>query len=161
MAQTFTLVQSFPTHVDKVLAARERRFEDMSKHDGLKGQEVLEQHVDGNIRTTRRAFSLADKLPDAIKAMVPAGFLNLVETARFDTAAKINRFDVIYEQNPDRLRITGVTKYIHESDTSSRREYEITVKVNMALIGGMLEGQIASSFKKGIEKDYENIKGML
>jgi hypothetical protein len=65
------------------------------------------------------------------------------------------------EQNPDRLRISGVTKYIGESETSSRREYEITVKVNMALIGGILESQIASSFRKGIERDFEVIQGLL
>lgn len=161
MAQTFKLVQAFPAHVDQVLAARERRFEDMSKLDSLKGQQILSQTQEGTVKITKRAFSLADKIPDAIKPMIPAGFLNLVETARFDTATKTNRFEVIYEQNPDRLRISGVTKYIDEGASSSRREYEITVKVNMALIGGMLESQIAGSFKKGIEKDYENIQGML
>lgn len=161
MAQTFQLVQSFPAHIDKVLAARERRFEDVSKQEGLKGQQILDRKVEGNIITTRRAFSLADKIPDAIKPMVPAGLLNLTEVAKFDTAEKINRFEVTYEQNPDRLRISGVTKYIHENDASSRREYSITVKVNIALIGGILESQIASSFRKGIEKDFEIIRDLL
>ncbi|MBL8035484.1 MAG: DUF2505 domain-containing protein [Leptospiraceae bacterium] len=161
MAHTFTLIQSFPAHVDKVLAARERRFEDVSKQEGLKGQQVLDRTTEGSIITTKRAFSLADKIPDAIKPMVPAGFLNLTETARFDTAERINRFEVIYEQNPDRLRISGVTKYIHENEQSSRREYSITVKVNIALIGGMLESQIASSFRKGIEKDFDIIRELL
>jgi hypothetical protein len=161
MAQTFTLVQVFPAHIDKVLAARERRFEDMSKLESIKGQEILDRHQEGNVVVTKRAFSLADKIPDAIKPMVPAGFLNLVETARFDVEDKINRFEVSYEQNPERLRISGITKYIDESPSSSRREYEITVKVNIALIGGVLENQIAGSFKKGIEKDYENIKSLL
>jgi Protein of unknown function (DUF2505) len=161
MAQKFTLTQVFPASVDKVLAARERRFEDMSKLENLKGQQILSQIQEGSVKVTKRAFSLADKIPDAIKPMVPAGFLNLVETARFDDDTKINRFEVTYEQNPDRLRISGVTKYIAESDSSSRREYEITVKVNMALIGGVLENQIANSFKKGIEKDYDIIKGIL
>ncbi len=161
MAQTFTLTQVFPASVDKVLAARERRFEDMSKLENLKGQQILSQTQEGSVKITKRAFSLADKIPDAIKPMVPAGFLNLVETARFDHDSNINRFDVIYEQNPDRLRISGVTKYIAESGSSSRREYQITVKVNMALIGGVLENQIANSFKKGIEKDYDIIKALL
>lgn len=161
MAQTFTLVQVFPAHVDQVLAARERRFEDVSKQEGLKGQQILNRVTEGNVITTKRAFSLADKIPDAIKSMVPAGFLNLVETAKFDTADKINRFDVVYEQNPDRLRISGVTKYIHIGDKESKREYNITVKVNIALIGGLLESQIASSFRKGIEKDYEIIKDLV
>lgn len=161
MAQTFTLVQVFPAHVDKVLAARERRFEDLSKLENLKGQTILSQTQEGSVKITKRAFSLADKIPDAIKPMVPAGFLNLVETARFDADTKINRFEVTYEQNPDRLKISGVTKYIDEGPSSSRREYEITVKVNMTLIGGIMENQIASSFKKGIEKDYENINSIL
>jgi len=161
MAQTFKLTQNFQASVDKVLAARERRFEDVSKLEGLKGQELLDRQESGGVITSKRAFSLADKLPDAIKALMPAGFLNLEEVAHFDTNAKTNRFDVTYPQNPDRMRIKGFTKYIAETDTSSRREYEITVSVNMALIGGMLEGQIASSFKKGIEKDYEVITSLL
>lgn len=161
MAQSFKLVQEFPGSVDKVLAAREKRFDDLSKVDSVKGQEILERKTEGNIITTVRAFSLADKIPDAIKPMVPAGFLNLVETAKFDTSTRINRFEVTYTQNPDRLKISGETHYIHVDDTSSRREYNITVKVNIALIGGVLESQIASSFKKGIEKDFENIKELL
>ena len=160
MAQTFKLVQVFPASLEKVLAARERRFEDLSKLENLKGQQILSQTHEGTVKITKRAFSLADKIPDAIKPMVPAGFLNLEETARFDEATKINRFEVTYAQNPDRLKINGVTKYIDEGATS-RREYQITVKVNMALIGGILENQIASSFKKGIEKDYDNIKEIL
>lgn len=161
MAQTFKLTQVFPASLDKVLAARERRFEDVSKQEGLKGQQLLDRKQEGSVIISTRAFSLADKLPDAVKAMVPAGFLNVTEVARFDTESKINRFEVTYQQNPDRLRVTGVTKYIAESDSSSRREYEITVKVSMALIGGMLESQIASSFRKGIEKDFEVIKDLL
>jgi hypothetical protein len=161
MPANFKLKQSFSAHVDEVLAARERRFDDVSKQESLKKQELLDRRHEGDLIISRRAFSLADKIPDALKSMIPAGFLNLVETAKFDTKNKVNRFEVIYEQNPDRLRISGVTHYIHESDTSSRREYDITVKVNMALVGGMLENQIASSFRKGIEKDYEVIKELL
>jgi hypothetical protein len=161
MAQTFKLVQEFPGSVEKVLAARERRFEDLSKLDSVKGQEILDRKQEGSVITTKRAFSLADKIPDAIKPMVPAGFLNLEETARFDTATKVNRFEVIYVQNPDRLKISGITHYIGIDESKSRREYEITVKVNIALIGGVLENQIASSFKKGIERDFEIIEDLL
>lgn len=161
MAANFKLTQSFSASVEAVLAARERRFDDVSKQDGLKKQEILERYHEGTLLVTRRAFSLADKIPDALKAMVPVGFLQLVETAKFDTVNNINRFEVVYEQNPERLKISGVTHYIHESDNSSRREYDITVKVNMALIGGLLEQQIAASFRKGIEKDYEIIKEIL
>lgn len=161
MPANFKLTQSFSAHVDEVLAARERRFEDVSKQESLKKQELLDRKHEGNVIVSRRAFSLADKIPDALKAMIPAGFLNLVETARFDTESKVNRFEVVYEQNPERLRINGETHYIHEGENSSRREYNITVKVNMALVGGMLESQIASSFRKGIEKDYEVIKELL
>jgi hypothetical protein len=161
MATTFKLVQNFPASVDAVLSARERRFEDVSKQEALKKQEILDRKEDGTVITTKRAFSFSDKIPEAVRSMVPAGFLNMTETARFDTATKINRFEVMQEQNPDRLRISGVTKYIGETDKSSRREYEITVKVNMALIGGLLENQIASSFRKGIERDFEVIKALL
>lgn len=161
MAQTFKMTQRFAAPLKEVLAARERRFEDVSKQEGLKGQELLDRkEVDGVI-TSKRAFSLADKLPDAIKALVPAGFLNLEEVAKFDTKTTTNRFEVSYPPNPDRLKITGETHYVAESDVACRRDYNITVKVGMALIGGMLEGQIASSFKKGIEKDYEVIKDLL
>ncbi|GAB4427634.1 MAG: hypothetical protein OHK0011_09620 [Turneriella sp.] len=161
MSANFKLRQSFAAHVDEVLAARERRFDDVSKQESLKKQELLERRHEGDFIVSRRAFSLADRIPDALKSMIPAGFLNLVETAKFDTKNRVNRFEVIYEQNPDRLRISGVTHYVHESDTSSRREYDITVKVNMALVGGILENQIASAFRKGIEKDYEVIKELL
>lgn len=161
MAARFTLTQNFAAHVDKVLAARERRFEDVSKHDGLKKQDILDRHQEGSVLVTKRAFSLADKLPDALKTLLPSSFLKLVEIARFDTQTKTNRFEVIFEENPDRLQMKGETHYIHESDTSSRREYNISVKVNWALIGGMIENQIASSFRKGIEKDYEIIQEIL
>lgn len=161
MAVNFKLTQSFPASVEAVLAARERRFDDVSKQEGLKKQEILERYQEGTTLVTRRAFSLADKIPDALKGMVPANFLQLVETAKFDTVNNTNRFEVVYEQNPERLKISGVTHYIHESEKSSRREYDITVKVNMALIGGLLEQQIAASFRKGIEKDYEIIKEIL
>lgn len=161
MPANFKLMQRFPAHVDQVLAARERRFDDISRQESLKKQELLDRRHEGDLVISRRAFSLADKIPDALKTMIPAGFLSLVETARFDTKNKVNRFEVIYEQNPDRLRISGVTHYIHESDSSSRREYDITVTVNMALVGGLLENQIASSFRKGIEKDYEVIQELL
>jgi len=161
MAQTFRLLQPFPASVEKVLAARERRFEDLSKHDGLKNQALLDRRQEGKVVVTKRALSLADKIPDAIKPLVPAGLLNLVETAHFDTETNTNRFVVTYVDNPDRLKITGVTKYIGESESASRREYEITVAMNVAFVGGLLENQIASSFRKGIEKDYENIKELL
>ncbi|HRP70701.1 MAG TPA: DUF2505 domain-containing protein [Turneriella sp.] len=161
MSQSFTLTQKFAASREHVLAARERRFEDLSKHDGVKKQEILSETHEGAVKITKRAFSLADKVPDMVKSMMPAGFLNLTETARFDTETKTNRFDVTYEQNPDRMQIKGETKYIDEGENSSRREYNITVKVNIPLVGSLLEIQIASSFKKGIEKDYQNIQDIL
>lgn len=161
MPANFKLTQSFSAHVDEVLAARERRFDDVSKQESLRKQELLDRRREGDLIVSRRAFSLADKIPEALRTMIPPGFLDLVETAQFDTKNRINRFEVVYEQNPERLRISGVTQYIHESEKSSRREYDITVRVNMALVGGLVESQIASSFRKGIERDYEVIKEIL
>ncbi|MBV6492943.1 MAG: hypothetical protein LDLANPLL_00949 [Turneriella sp.] len=161
MAQTFTLLQKFPYSRERVLAARERRFEDLSKHDSLKKQEILSETYEGPVKITKRVFSLADKIPDIAKSIIPQGYLDMVETARFDSETKINRFEVLNEQNPDRFQIKGETKYIEEGPDSSRREYNISVKVNITLLGSLVEMQIANSFKKGIEKDFENIKEIL
>ncbi|MCX7633189.1 MAG: DUF2505 family protein [Turneriella sp.] len=161
MAARFTLVQHFAAPLADVLAARERRFEDPSRHEGLKKQEVLERRQEGSVIVTRRAFSLADKLPDPLRKWVPADFLQLTETARFDIATSTNQFEVIYDKNPDRLRINGTTHYIAEGPQSTRREYDIRVAVNMPIVGGIVENQIAGLFRKSIEKDHEILQEIL
>ncbi|HNA79788.1 MAG TPA: hypothetical protein PKY99_10060, partial [Turneriella sp.] len=70
MPANFKLKQSFSAHVDEVLAARERRFDDVSKQESLKKQELLDRKHEGDLIVSRRAFSLADKIPEALKAMI-------------------------------------------------------------------------------------------
>lgn len=161
MAHTFTLTQTFPASLEKVLAARERRYEDVSKQEGLNKQELLDRREEGSIIISKRSFSLADKIPDAIKSLVPKNFLQLTENSRFDRSNNTNRFEVEQAENPGRLKISGFTRYIAENDRSSRREYEITITINIALVGGLVESQLASSYRKGLERDFEVIKGYL
>ena len=161
MANSFNLTQQFSAGLESVLAAREKRYDDISKQDGLKGHELLDKKNEGGFIISRRSLSLADRIPDVVKAMIPAGLLNVTEEARFELATNINRFEVTYDKNPDKLRISGVTRYIKESDKTCRREYNITVRVDIPLIGGMVETQIMNSFRKGIERDYEIISEIL
>jgi len=161
MANSFNLTQQFHASIESVLAAREKRYDDISKQDGLKGQELLDKKTEGGFIISRRALSLADRIPDAVKTMIPAGLLNVTEEARFEIATNTNRFEVTYDKNPDKLRISGITRYIRESENSCKREYNISVRVDIPLIGGMVETQIMNSFRKGIERDYEIISELL
>lgn len=150
----YKLRQEFPYPLKVVLAARELRYEDIDNQPGLKSQELLSTERDGTVIITKRLFRFGTAIPDMIKQMVPTKLLEMVDTNYFDTATSKSRFVMQSEYSPEKMKLSATCPYVAVSENLTTREYDVTVEVNLPLVGKTVAQAIADSHREALVKDH-------
>ena len=158
--EAINLVQEFPYKLADVLAARERRYEDIKRFPELKDQKILEKREEGDMIFTRRELAFGDKVPDLLKKIVPPEMLKMLEESHFNSKTHVNNYEVFPQNNKDKLCIHGRSVY-EDLGEKSRRSYELKIECNVPLIGSILAGQIRDQYQKGLVKDYNLLLELL
>jgi len=150
----YKLRQEFPFKIATVIAARELRYDDIDNQPGLKSQELLSTEKQGTVIITRRLFRFGTAIPDIIKKMVPPKLLEMVDTNYFDTATNQSRFEMVSEYSPEKVRLSATCPYVAISDSLTAREYDVTVEVNVPMVGTTVAKAIADSHREALIKDH-------
>jgi hypothetical protein len=153
----YQLRQEFPYALRTVIAARELRYDDIDSQPGLKSQELLSVERQGSITVTKRLFRFGSAIPEIVKKMVPAKLLEMVDTNYFDSATHLSRFMMQSEYAPDKVKITAACPYTAVSENLTVREYDVSVEVNIPVIGNTVAKAIADSHRQALVKDFEII----
>lgn len=151
----YTLRQEFPYPLKTVIRAREHRYDELHNQPGLKSQELLGTEHDGPVVITKRLMKFGETVPDIIKKMVPAALLQMTDTNYFNTETHESKFTMLSDYAPDKVKISGVCPYVQVNENLTYREYELTVEVNVPLVGKTIEKAIADSYRDGLEKDHQ------
>lgn len=153
----FSLKQDFPYSLEKVLEARDKRWDNLDKFPELKNQQLLEEKTEDDILHQKRRLDFGTQVPSIVKTALPNGMLELIEDSQFNTQSKVHSFTVYPKGMEKKFMIKGKTNYVAVDDQSSRREYEIEIKVNVPVIGGTIESQVAKQYKNSIIKDHKKL----
>lgn len=153
----YQLRQEFPYNIETVIAARELRYDDIENQPGLRSQELISTEKQGNIIVTKRLFRFGSAIPDVVKKMVPAKLLEMVDTNYFDTATYLSRFTMQSEFSPEKVKISATCPYIRISERLTVREYDVTVEVNIPIVGKSVAKAIGDSHREALLKDHQII----
>lgn len=153
----YQLRQEFPYNIETVIAARELRYDDIENQPGLKSQELISAEKQGSIIVTKRLFRFGTAIPDVVKSMVPAKLLEMVDTNYFDTSSYLSRFVMQSEFSPEKVKISATCPYIRVSENLTIREYDVTVEVNIPIVGKSVAKAIADSHREALIKDHRII----
>ncbi|MFC1474565.1 DUF2505 family protein [bacterium] len=151
---------TFDAPLDVVLRAKDERFEHTDKIEGLKKLDYKDVKEDDSGITSKRDFEIKmGKVPGPIKKMIPSRFFNLEEISRWDKTANKNEWEMISKERK-KLTWKGVTSYVAKGE-KTERTVDCTIKAKIPLIGDAIEKQIASGFKKSMEKDARTLNDMI
>jgi hypothetical protein len=151
------LEQTFPYSLQAVLEAREKRWDDSETFSEISDQKQLDKKQEGDILISRRKLGLSNYLPAIVRKVLPASIMELNDDSSYNIKTNVNTFEIYPEKHKDKFLISGKSNYIGIDETSCKREFEIQVNVNLLLVGGPMEIQVADLYKKNLEKDYKKI----
>ena len=154
--------QDFNAHLLDLLKAREERYKHLDKFPELKNVQIVrEEFIEGKL-IQERHIHLTDSLPGVIKTFLNSDSIILVEKSEFITEDNIHTFQVVPGKGLDQFfTIDGISKYHSSGDTTSSRDYDISIKSSAFLIGAVIESAIAEIYQHNLEKDKKSIDEFL
>ncbi|HOC94119.1 MAG TPA: DUF2505 family protein [bacterium] len=154
------LKQPFDFPLDVVLRAREERFINSDKIEGMRKPKFIERTEDEKRIETKREFNIAlDRTPASIKKMLAPDMFRFIESAVWDKNSNVLKWEMVPGAQKDRLVWKGITKYYQTGD-KSERSIECDIRVRVPIIGDAIERMIAEGFKKSQQKDFLSIAAM-
>ena len=154
------LKQPFDFPLNVVLRAREERFINSDKIEGMRKPKFIERTEDEKRIETKREFNIAlDRTPASIKKMLAPDMFSFIESAVWDKNSNVLKWEMVPGAQKDRLVWKGITKYYQTGD-KSERSIECDIRVRVPIIGDAIERMIAEGFKKSQQKDFLSIAVM-
>ncbi|MCE9501880.1 MAG: DUF2505 domain-containing protein [Leptospira sp.] len=155
----YTVVQKFDVSLPELLRAREDRYKNLDKFPDLKNVSLLDEKKEGNKVFQKRKIDLGASLPQVLS--VALNDPSLIEESSFDLDSNTHIFKLFPPNNEKVVTITGKSLYREISPNSSERSYEVEVKSEVFLVGGLIEGAIEEIHKHSLEKDKNSINQFL
>jgi hypothetical protein len=150
----FQLRQEFPFSIKTVIAARERRYDDIDNQPGLKSQTLISVEQQGSVIVTKRLFRFGTAIPEIVKKMVPEKLLEMVDTNYFNTETCESRFVMQSEYSPDKVKVSATCPYVQVNEALTVRTYDVLVEADIPLIGNTVAKAIADSHREALIKDH-------
>ena len=154
----------FDAPLEKVNEAREKRFEHPDKFPDLKKVKVLEEKKEGKILKKKQYIEISSAIPKQARKFLPVDVLNCIDESVYDLEKNTHHWSVTSAKHKKIFKIDGDSEYVEfEEDgrVKTKREYKISIKVNIPLFAKVAEQAILTTYVKNMKKDCESIKKML
>ncbi|MCZ8154511.1 MAG: DUF2505 family protein [Leptospira sp.] len=154
----YNVTHTFPVSLEKLLHAREERYQHLDQFPDLKNVTLLEEKKEGNIIIQKRKVSLEGSLPAVLSAALTD--LSLVEESTFDTTTNTHIFKIAPPGKDNVFVIKGKSTYSGKGD-SSERSYDVEVSSGLLFVSPIVEKAIEEIHKHSLEKDRKSIAKFL
>ena len=155
----FRLEQDFEAPVERVLQAKEALAHE--RHSEIEHEDVIEHVEEQDREFKKKRLSLGDKLPEIVLKMMPREMRYLLQESSYENGGRHHTFRVYAENHEDKFIMSGESRYEENGEGRCKRIYEVSVKANIPLVGGIIENQVGGSYRKNLENDHKLIKNYL
>jgi hypothetical protein len=155
----YKVTHTFPVSLEKLLNAREERYQHLDQFPDLKNVTLLEEKKEGNIITQKRKVSLDGSLPVVLQAALSD--LSLIEESTFDISTNTHIFKISPPGKDNVFVIKGKSIYQKTGDSASERSYDIEVSSGLLFVSPIVEKAIEEIHKHSLEKDRNSIAKFL
>lgn len=155
----YKVTHTFPVSLEKLLHAREERYQHLDQFPDLKNVTLLEEKKEGNIITQKRKVSLEGSLPVVLQAALSD--LSLIEESTFDTATNTHVFKIAPPGKDNVFVIKGKSVYQSTGASTSERSYDLDVNSGLLFVSPIVEKAIEEIHKHSLEKDRNSIAKFL
>ncbi|TGL61761.1 DUF2505 family protein [Leptospira ognonensis] len=155
----YKVTHAFSVSLEKLLHAREERYQHLDQFPDLKNVTLIEEKKEGNIITQKRKVSLEGSLPAVLQAALSD--LSLLEESTFDTTTNTHVFKISPPGKDNVFIIKGKSVYQSTGANASERSYEVEVISGLLFVSPIVEKAIEEIHKHSLEKDRNSIAKFL
>lgn len=150
--------------INMVWEAREKRFHTPDLFPELQKHQEIERREEGKKIFSKRLIEISSSIPKPLQKILSPDMLNCTDESVFDMETNVHTWNVVPNLKTKVFKCVGYSKYTEFDDggeKKTRRELELTVTVDIPLLGKMAEQVILDGYKKNLEKDNQTLTKMI
>jgi hypothetical protein len=134
---------------------------DLQELDNVKGWKVLKEEDNGDVRVGTKEWCAHGQIPKALQHIISPKMLTWLEHSKWDRKNRVYSFDIEPYYLRKQISCRGKTTYFDAGNGRSGRTFEIELKVDIPILGGMFESFVSGYLKTSEEQDYNiSVKGL-
>jgi hypothetical protein len=150
--------------IDMVWEAREKRFGNPDLFPELQKHQEIERREEGKKIFSKRLIEISSSIPKPLQKVLSPEMLKCTDDSIYDMEANTHTWNVVPNFKTKVFKCTGYSKYIEfdeNGEKKTRRIIELTVTVDIPLLGKMAEQVVLEGYKKNLDKDNQTMSKMI
>jgi hypothetical protein len=150
--------------IGMVWEAREKRFENPEQFPELQKHQEIERREEGKKIFSKRLIEISSSVPKPLQKILSPEMFNCTDESVYDMESNVHTWNVVPNFKTKVFRCTGYSKYVEfdeNGEKKTRRFIELTVTVDIPLLGRMAEQVILDGYKKNLDRDNQTISKMI
>jgi hypothetical protein len=154
----------FNGSIDMVWEAREKRFENPEQFPELQKHQEIERRTEGKKIFSKRLIEISGSIPKPLQKVLSPEMMKCTDESVYDMEANTHTWNVTPNFKTKVFKCIGYSKYNEyeeNGEKKTKRLIELTVTVDIPLVGKMAEQVVLDGYKKNLERDNQSMAKMI